>query len=133
MKQIQHAERGKIIPNGAKPEPQEMDTILFYTNLSKRLELIPASHTPKDKRPGFVMDGLEWEAKSPTVNTRKAIERLFYRAASQSSNVIMDLRRLKGSDILAIKQLSTCFWSTRKVRNLHIISKTGKLQKFKNN
>ena len=79
------------------------------------------------------MDGLEWEAKSPTVNTRKAIERLFYRAASQSSNVIMDLRRLKGSDILAIKQLSTCFWSTRKVRNLHIISKTGKLQKFKNN
>lgn len=108
-----------------------MDTILFFTNIGKKLELIIPSNTPGNKKPDYFMDGLEWEAKSPMVNTRKSIERAFYRAANQSSNIIMDLRRLKGEDMMAIKVVLACFKSTRKVRNLHIIGKSGCLQTHK--
>lgn len=55
---------GKIIPNGVKPELHEMDTILYFTNLGKDVELIPASHTPGNKTPDFIIDGLKWEAKN---------------------------------------------------------------------
>lgn len=131
MKKKVPGKQGKIIPNGVRPESQEIDTILFYTDLGKKIELIVPSNTPGNKRPDYFMDGLEWEAKSPTVNTRKAIERIFYRATSQSNNIIMDLRRLKGKDTMAIKVTLACFRTTRKARNLHIIERNGELRIYK--
>ena len=82
---------GKIIPNGVKPEPHEMDTFLLFANLGKTVELIPTSHTPKDKRADCIIDGVEWEVKSPTINKKRALERVFYAANSQSANLIIDL------------------------------------------
>ena len=64
---------GKIIPHGVKPEPHELDTILFFTERGKDVELIPISHTPKVKSPDFYMDGLVWEMKSQTVSSRRAV------------------------------------------------------------
>lgn len=115
---------GKIIPNGVKPEPHELDTILYFTNLEKNVELIPASHTPGNKTPDFIMDGLKWETKAPTNSNRSAIERIFYRASCQSSNVIIDLRHLKHIEN-AISILEKCFKNTRKVRKMYIITKSS--------
>ena len=113
---------GKIIPNGVKPELHEMDTILYFTNLGKDVELIPASHTPGNKTPDFIIDGLKWEAKTPTNSNRSAIERTLYRASCQSCNVIIDLRRLRHIES-TIDILEKCFKNTRKVRKMCIITK----------
>lgn len=122
---------GRLIPNGVKLEPHEYDTVLFFTNLGKTIELIKPPATQLTKVADFIMDGLIWEAKSPTVNTHKATERLFYRAASQSPNIIIDLRRIKGHASIPISTLKACFTTSRKVRKMLIINKKEELITFK--
>lgn len=78
--------------------------------------------------PDFIMQGLMWEMKAPIVGTRKTIERSFYCAAMQSGNIVMDLRRIRGDDAEALKTLEKCFLSTRKVRNLCIVTQSGELK-----
>lgn len=117
---------GKIIPNGVRLEQHEYDTVLYFTELGKDVELIKPSYTPGKRNADFWMDGMEWEMKAPKVNSRKAIERMFYRGDRQSSNLVMDLRNLKGNDGEAAKCLEKCFNSTRRVRRMYILSKEGK-------
>lgn len=121
---------GKIIPNGVRPEPHELDTILFFTELGKEVELIPISHTPKVKSPDFIMEGQYWEMKSPTSCQPRTLERLFYSASTQSSNIIIDLRRLKKDSVIATRTLEKCFKNTRRVRKLYIITKENELKVY---
>jgi len=122
---------GKIIPHGVKPEPQELDTIIFYTERGEDVEIVIPSNTPHAKTADYLICGLVWEAKSPTHSNRSAIERIFYRAGRQSSNIIMDLRRLKRQETQVISILEKCFKNTRRVRNMHIITKAGELKIYK--
>lgn len=131
MKHGENGRRGRIIAHGVILEPHEYDTVLFFVERGKEVELIPRSRTPNTKDPDFYMDRLVWEAKSPVVNGRRALERLFYRASTQSSNLIFDLRRLKGGDGMAIRVIEACFNTTRRVRNMYIITKDGELRKYK--
>ena len=86
---------GKIIPNGVSLEKHESDTAVFFTNLGFNVELIPPSNTPKSKSPDFIMNGKAWEMKSPQGKSRVTVEHAFKRAAKQSENIIIDLRRTK--------------------------------------
>ena len=122
---------GKIIPHGVRPEPHELDTILFFTELGKDVELIVPSNTPHAKTPDFFMDNVNWEVKSPQNNQHRTIERLFYNASNQSCNIIIDLRRIRGNEASTIKTLEKCFKNTRKVRKLYIITKTNELKSYK--
>lgn len=122
---------GKIIPNGVSLEKHENDTIVFFTNLGKDIELIPPSNTPHMRRPDFWMDSLEWEMKSPEQSKYEVVERAFDKALRQSCNVVMDLRRAKGRDDVAIKHLQKCFSSSRRAKRLLIITKGQALLDFK--
>ncbi len=122
---------GKIIPNGVKPEPHEMDTFLLFANLGKTVELITPSNTPHSKRPDFVMDGLEWETKSPTQKSRRTIERVFYEASNQSKNIVIDLRRINNDIKSMVHLLEKCFRTTRKVHKMYVIIKPGKIMFYK--
>lgn len=118
---------GKIVPNGVSLEKHESDTIVYFTNLGKVVELIPPSNTPCNRRPDFVMDGLEWEMKSPHATNKIVIERAFHKALRQSCNVVMDLRRAKGEDEIAVAHLRKCFITSNKAKKLYIITKRHKL------
>ncbi len=122
---------GKIIPHGVKPESHELDTILFFTEMGKDVELIVPSNTPHSKRPDFYMDGLEWEMKSPVVADRRTVERVFYHASHQSANVILDLRRLRGIDEKVVIILEKCFKHTRHVHRMYVITKNGALKFYR--
>lgn len=130
MKLPQTPKIGKVIPHGVKPAPHEWDTILFFTNLGKDVELIVPSNTPHSRKPDYIIDGLAWEAKSPTKCHHRTIERVFYDASNQSPNIIIDLRRAKGKENAALT-LEKCFKHTRKVRNLYIITKNNVLKECK--
>lgn len=127
----ENQEIGRIAMNGATLEPHEYETVSFLAGLGKDIEIILRSQTPNMKNPDFFMDGLVWEAKSPIMNEKRALERLFYRASTQSSNLIFDLRRLKGRDIAAARVVEVCFRNTRRVRNMYVIMKEGDLRRYK--
>lgn len=103
---------GSVIPHGVKPAPHEWETILFFTELGKDVECIA------------------WEAKSPTNNHHRTIERSFYTASNQSSNIIIDLRRARGREN-SLNTFEKCFKHTRKVRNMYIITKNKELKAYK--
>lgn len=76
------------------------------------------------------MDGLVWEMKSPKKADRRTIERCFYTASNQSTNVVIDLRGARGRENAA-STLEKCFKKTRKVRKMYIIQKDGELEFYK--
>ena len=114
---------GKIVPHGVSLEKHENDTVVYFTDLGKTVELIPPSNTPCNRRPDFMMDGLEWEMKSPHEANRLVVERAFHKALRQSCNVIVDLRGARGKDSIAIEHLKKCFVTSRKAKRLRIITK----------
>ena len=123
---------GIIIPNGEHLEPHEYETLLLLTNLGKRIELIPRSHTPKCKTADFVMDGLEWEMKAPVGTSRRTIEHSFRVAATQSENIIIDLRNLKESlEANSIRLLKDRFSHSRRVKRLKIILHSEEILDYK--
>lgn len=123
---------GKIIPHGVKLEAHEYNTILFFTTLGKTVELIPPSSTPNVHNADFFMDGLVWESKSPTGDSsRMTIERILHKAARQSENVIIDLRRTRLSDEHSLACLEKQFKKSRRVKRLLVITKQQVLIDFK--
>ena len=120
---------GKITPNGVSLEKHENDTVVFFTNLGHNIELIPPSNTPKAKT--LMMDGKAWEMKSPQGKSRVTVEHAFKRAAKQSENIIIDLRRTKIPTNQTKTALEKLFGSSRRVRNLKVITREQQLLDFK--
>lgn len=132
MKLAKTSKRGTLILHGVKLESHELDTIMFLLRMLKCcIEIIPPSSTPKRKSGDFYLDGLLWEAKSPVKNEMHAIERLFHEAGDQASNLVFDLRRLKGSDVRAIARLEKCFNASRRIRRMMVITKVENLSTYK--
>ena len=104
---------------------------MFFTNLGYNIELIPPSNTPKAKTPDFMMDGKAWEMKSPQGKSRVTVEHAFKRAAKQSENIIIDLRRTKIPTDQTKTALEKLFGSSRRVRNLKVITREQQLLDFK--
>lgn len=123
--------KGKLIPNGVILEKHECETVVFFTDLGKIVELIPPSNTPHNKSGDFLMDGVIWEAKRPVVKKRRSLERVFYEASCQSCNVVIDLRGLRGDGTEAEMILKKCFSSTRKVRRMLLIARRGELLEYR--
>ena len=123
--------RGKIIPNGVRLEQHELDTILFFTNLGKTIELVPPSSTPNSKTPDFKMDGLMWEMKNPQGKSKTTLEHVFKKAVKQSENIIIDLSRIKMKEEIALAEISKCFHQTRACKRLIIITKNRQKLDFK--
>ena len=123
--------KGRIIPNGVSLEKHENETVVYFTNLGHDVELIPPSNTPKAKTPDSMMGGKAWEIKSPQGKSRVTVEHAFKRAAKQSENIIIDLRRTKISTKESIVSVERLFKASRRVRNLKVITRENKLLDFK--
>lgn len=129
-RKTQTKERGKLTTNGVRLESHERATVDYFLDTGKDIELLPPSNTPGNKTPDFCMSGLVWENKSPVVPKAKSIEKLFHKAGKQSRNRIMDLRRLP-NDTDARKTLEKCFNTSKRVRNMPVITRAGILIIYK--
>ena len=118
---------GKIIPNGVKLETHEYNTVLFFTTLGKTVELIPPSNVPHTRRPDFIMNGIEWEMKSPKGQTRSNLEHAFQAAVKQSVNIVFDLRRMQMPSDKAVTITKQLFGYSKNAKRLTIITKDGEL------
>ena len=120
---------GKIDISNLKtpPEKLEFEAAKYFANLGKDIQFICPSAIPNQHRPDIIMDGIEWEIKSPLGSSKRTIENNMRKAIKQSCNIIFDLRRIKLSEAQAINQLKKEFNHLSKLRKLYIITKSGEL------
>ena len=93
---------GKIIipanhPN--PPEPHEVDTAMILArHFQCVVEFIIPIDDYKRKSADILMQGIEWEIKSPYGASKSTIGNQFQFATKQSKNIILDTRRTKLDD-----------------------------------
>lgn len=127
---MQKHKTGQLIMNNVILERQEYATIFILLKHAKSIELIPPSLTPKSKTPDFIMDGIAWEAKSPQGKNLITIERALHRAARQSRNIVLDLRRMLLSDDKMTAYVQKQFTLSRSIKRLKVILKSNQIIDF---
>lgn len=95
MKKTRPEKQGKLIANNIILEKHEIATIVFLLGLGYDIELIPKSNKQGEHTADLRMLSLTWEMKSPKGAGKYLIQNTLHRAARQSENVIIDLRRIK--------------------------------------
>ena len=78
--------------------------------------------------PDFDINGIKWELKSPLGNSKNTIKNNLHSARKQSTNIILDLRRIKMSYDKTLSNINYYFRSHRsQIRHLIIITKSGEI------
>ncbi len=88
--------KGEIrIPAGITVWQHELATAEALASAGYIVEFLPVSSRKDSKSPDIVMDSEKWELKSPKTDKLSAVERNLKRATKQSSNVVIDSRRMR--------------------------------------
>ncbi len=124
---IQKARKGRIIPNGVVLEKHEYKTVIFFTDLGNDVELIPKSNRQGEHSADIRMEKLFWEMKAPRGEGGSLIKNTLQRAAQQSENVIIDLRRTKRHQAKCLSEIMREFENSKSLKRIKIITKAQKL------
>lgn len=119
--------RGRLAKNGVRLLEHEMETVEYFLARGEDVGLIVPRNKSGKKDADFRMKGLIWEAKSPTSNNHKTLTVTMRRAVKQSSNVVVDLRRIRGDDMKMRNELEKLFNEMKQIKNLLVINKNGDL------
>ena len=119
--------RGNLTQNKVHLQEHEWQTVKYFLEQGKDVELIPPIQVEKCRTPDFVMDGQVWEMKSPTGGGKHTIKHNVQNAKEQSRYVVLDLRRCKLSDDRAVKEAEHHFRLSKRLRKIKIITKDEKL------
>lgn len=85
--------RGRIIiPGGRKPWPHELRIANILAMAGHNIEFLPESNI---STADILLDGVEYEMKSPLTNKPAKLERNIKRGLKQSKNIIFDSSRIK--------------------------------------
>jgi hypothetical protein len=85
----------------------------------------------KIRTPDFIMNGQEWELKSPTGNAKTTIANNLINAKSQSPHIVFDSRRTKIPDTTIIRELRKYLISKSSIKKIIIITKNEKVLAIK--
>lgn len=112
------------------PEKHELETAKFFSERGYDIEFIPPSHIPEVHRPDIILDGVEWEIKSPVGKGRNTIVRNMKQASKQSPNMILDLRRIAFPEKMCLNQIEKRFNERSSIKRILVIKKNGELVDF---
>ena len=85
--------RGRVIvPANANPWPHEQRVAKILALAGHAVEFIPESNT---KTADILLDGVEFEIKSPKSANANSLEHILKKAVKQSCNIIIDTSRMK--------------------------------------
>ncbi len=123
MARMMKVEKGEIIiPAGVRPWPHELRVAEILALEGHKVRFLPTSII---KTPDIVLDGIEFEIKSPITSNPKKIVRNIKRALQQSNNVIIDAARIKGmSDKMLCKLLIGRAKDQKTLKRLLLITKS---------
>lgn len=78
--------------------------------------------------PDLNIKGMKWELKSPLGDGKNTIKNNLHNARKQSTNVILDLRRIKMHQTKALANIKYYFTSHRsQIRHLMVITKSEEI------
>ena len=87
--------KGEIrIPAGVSIWKHELDTANVLAAAGYVIEFLASRNVQNNKSADIVINGEEWELKAPKSDRLAAIERNLKRATKQSSNIVIDSRRM---------------------------------------
>ena len=109
------------------PEKHELETARYFAERGYDIEFIPPSHIPEVHRPDIVMSGVEWEIKCPIGKGKNTVVRNMKQAARQSSNIILDLRRIAVPEKQCMTQIENRFNERSNIKRVLVIKKNGEL------
>lgn len=113
-----------IIPTDLKPSPAPYEVsaaTLLANHFKSDVEFILRTN---HKTADFLINGIEWELKSPVGVGKYNIQHQLKDAARQSSNVVFDARRSKIHMTKVRREVEYHFKTIRPIKRLLIISKS---------
>ena len=114
------------------PQNHELNTARYFSKLGYDIKFIRPSNIPDNRRPDFIMRGIEWEVKSPSGKSKHTLEKRYAEATEQSGNIIFDLRRCHLIDEVSISTLKRQFYAHH-TKRLLIITKNEDLVQYPEN
>ena len=112
---------GKLKQNGVHLQEHEYSTIKALLENGLDIELIPPSQIKGMYLPDININGIPWEIKAPKGNGRNTIKHSFQNALNQSHNIILDLRRCRVPQSIAIREAELHFRLSRRAHRMKII------------
>ena len=114
-----------------KPYPHELAIAELFAQQGKDVVFLKPSNIPGVYIPDIVIDGLEWEMKSPDGKSERTIRRNLHKASTQSRNIIFDLSRIGISEDKCLKDLTEAFKTSKYIRNMIIVTKSREMIRLK--
>jgi hypothetical protein len=112
-----------------KPDSYEMSAAYILANYFKKNgRFVPRT---VHKTPDVEFGGISWEIKSPLGRGKRNIQHQIERAAKQSENIVIDARRTKKPGDKVMRELSLISKTSKRVKRLILITKSGKIIEFK--
>lgn len=123
-----------IIPDNHPnpPDIQEQDIAnILARHFNCIVEFIIPTDDYKRKTPDIIMNGVIFEIKSPTGNSRNTVRNQFDRASSQhASGLVLDGRRTKLDDTTLKKQIARELVMRHRIKRVIFITKSRKILEF---
>jgi len=118
--------RGKfVVPANANPWPHELRVAKILALAGHAVEFIPESNT---KTADILLDGIEFEIKSPKSANANSLEHILKKAVKQSCNIIIDTSRMKNVRDDNTRRFLTNQAKIRKqIKKLIMITKQGQI------
>ena len=117
-----------IIPASVEPWAHELKTAQALAQSGFEVEFVAVSNTHRAKSADVVIDGELYEMKSPVTDKLSAIERNLKKATKQSSNIIIDSRRMSNLHDSTIQRfLSQKFKQQKAINKLLFINRKGEV------
>ena len=119
---------GRIIKAGdVNPWPHEEETAKSLALCGYDVEFIRKSNRDREHSADAYMNRVKWEFKAPKSKLLSAVERNLRRAKNQSSRIVFDSRRMKGTpDKAIIRELLSKASLISGVSRIIYIDKHGK-------
>ncbi len=116
--------RGKVVvPANANPWPHELRVAKILALAGYAVEFIPETNT---KTADILLDGIEFEIKSPKSANANSLEHILKKAVKQSCNIIIDTSRMKNvRDDNTRRFLVNQVRIRKQINNLTMITKQG--------
>lgn len=118
-----------IIPGNTEPWPHEIRIAKILANAGFHVQFIAKANNIKT--PDMIVDGIEYELKSPRSGKMVAIERNLKRATKQSVNIIFDSSRMRGlRDDRILRNVIFQAEKQKLIKRIIFIDKAGQIRKF---
>ncbi len=113
-----------IAPNRRRPWDHELHAAAILARAGHCIEFLPEGLLPCAD---ILLDGVEYEIKSPETSKLSSIEQLIRKALKQSSNIIIDGSRCKIREEKLRNYLIYKCREQRQIKHLIFITKTKKI------